>query len=94
MGRDPAAELLGGIVDKGDRTRDLSRYVVSALNRAERGFQRCGQRWRKEARREFLGATHRRFHEQALEGITEETRFKELVDMEAARMYQALGVPF
>ena len=36
MGRGPAAELLGHVVDKGDRIRDPSRYVVSASRRAER----------------------------------------------------------
>ena len=33
MGRGPAAELLGKVVDKGDGIRNPSRYVVSAANR-------------------------------------------------------------
>ena len=40
MGRGPAAELLGHVVDKGDRIRDPSRYVVSASRRAERDPRR------------------------------------------------------
>ena len=36
MGRGPAAELLGRVMDKGEKIRNPDKYIVTAANRADR----------------------------------------------------------